>query len=192
MYRVLLLDDEENILSALRRSLKEALPALGIQVCLETFNSPATALQRVSEQAFDLAISDYRMPEMNGVEFLKRLRAAQPGTARIILSGYADHDALLGAINEAGIARFLEKPWDSHALAGAVREVLQQRDRALEIEHLADEMRVQRGTITPQDLALKRLEEESPAITKVNWGPDGSVRLDDLDDFDGFGDFKAE
>jgi two-component system, probable response regulator PhcQ len=183
MYRIVLVDDEENILSALRRVLRQSLPEKGVKASLETFSSAAQALERANEQPFDLVISDYRMPEMNGVSFLMALRAIQPDAARVILSGYADHDALLGAINEAGIARFLEKPWDEAALTQAICEVLQQRDRALETERLADQMRVQRGQMTPEELELKRLEAESPGITRVNWGPDGSVLLDELDDF---------
>lgn len=182
MYRILLLDDEENILAALRRALNQSLSAKGIKASLETFSSGALALERIKEQPFDLVISDYRMPEMNGVSFLKAVRDIQPDAARVILSGYADHGALLQAINEAGITRFLEKPWDEAVMTQTICDVLQARDHALETESLADQMRVQRGLMTQEELELKRLEAESPGITKVNWGPDGSVLLDDFDD----------
>ena len=77
MHRLLLVDDEENILRALRRTLTLSdgvTPAFEV----ETFASPAAALLRADEVKFDLVLSDYRMPEMTGVEFLRRFRVKQP------------------------------------------------------------------------------------------------------------------
>jgi len=101
MYRVLLVDDEPNILSALRRSLSaiDARRLDGEALRFETFTSPEAAIQRCDEEDFDLVISDYRMPSMNGVEFLTRVMELQPSVPRMIISGYADRDAIISAVN---------------------------------------------------------------------------------------------
>lgn len=126
MYRVMLVDDEPNILSALRRSLAEidADDLDGDTLAFETFTSPEAAIERGDEQDFDLVISDYRMPSMNGVEFLARIMESQPSAPRMIISGLADRDAIIAAVNEVHLARFLEKPWDDTALRNAVVSIL--------------------------------------------------------------------
>lgn len=184
MYRIMLVDDEPNILNALRRlfASQSFLDSDEFKFQVEAFDSPAKALQRAQEgTAFDLVISDYRMPGMDGVAFLKAFKQLQPHTERLILSGYADMDALMGAINDAHVYRFIAKPWRDFELKAAVAQALAHRALLLENQRLADEVRMQRGMLSRQEWALRRLEEESPGITKVRWGEDGSVILDDAD-----------
>ena len=182
MYRIMLVDDEQNILNALRRLfVSPSLQDTGSpKFQVETFTSPRQALRRAEDGVmFDLVISDYRMPEMDGVAFLKAFRQIQPHAERLILSGYADLHALVGAINEARIFRFVSKPWHEGELKSAVAQALAHRDLLRENQQLADQVRLQTGVISKQEMALRRLEEESPGITKVHWGPDGSVILDE-------------
>lgn len=188
MYRIMLVDDEPNILNALRRLFSSpSLPDNGSSnFQVETFTSPRQALQRAEEGVvFDLVISDFRMPEMDGVSFLKAFRQIQPHAARLILSGYADLEALVGAINEAQISRFVSKPWHDYELKSAVAQALAQRELLLENQQLADQVRLQLGVISKQEMALRRLEEESPGITKVHWSADGSVIFDETELSDG-------
>lgn len=183
MHRIMLVDDEQNILNALRRLLAAPITEGGTTPVVETFTSPHEALKRAQQGvAFDAVVSDYRMPDMDGVAFLKAFRASQPDAVRLILSGYADLDALVGAINEAQIYRFTAKPWHDSELRTAIFQALTHHDLLLENQRLADEVRAQRGIISRQEMELRRLEAESPGITKVSWGPDGSVLLDE-DDF---------
>lgn len=179
MHHIMLVDDEENILNALRRALNNLFSGGDLQLRIETFSAPAAALQRAGESPFDLVISDYRMPGMDGVAFLKRFRELQPDAARMILSGYADLDGLIGAINDAQIYRFLSKPWHDNELKLAVSQALEFRRLQTENQRLADEVRAKQGVISRQELELRRLEQESPGITRVNWGPGGEVLLDD-------------
>ncbi len=184
MYRIMLVDDEQNILNALRRLFASSAfhETEDEKYQVETFVSPRLALQRAGDGVkFDLVISDYRMPEMDGVAFLKAFRQIQPHAERLILSGYADLEALVGAINEAQIFRFIAKPWHDYELKSAVAQALAHRDLLRDNQRLADQVRLQRGTISQQEMALRRLEEESPGITKVHWGEDGSVILDDAE-----------
>jgi DNA-binding NtrC family response regulator len=175
----MLVDDEVNILSSLRRALM-AMPegTFAAPLVVETFASPQLALARAREVAFDLVISDYRMPEMDGVAFLEKLREFQPNVARMILSGYADLKALIAAINRAEIFRFIGKPWDDHDLALAIRQALDHRALVIENARLADLVRVQQGKLSRTEMAVKRLEERYPGITQVKRQADGSIDLD--------------
>ena len=175
MRRILLVDDEENVLKSLRRLLR------GDEFEVEIFTNPLDALRRVDEVAFDLVVSDYRMPQMDGVVFLKEVRQVQPDAARMILSAYTDLSALLGAINDAQIYRFVSKPWNDQELLITIRQALEHRDLMLENQRLADQVREQKGIISRHELALKDLEREHPALTRVNRDADGAIILDDED-----------
>ena len=181
MYRIVLVDDEINVLSALKRALSAIPPDEldGARPDIETFVSVYEALNRINTVPVDLVISDYRMPEMSGVDFLCRAIECQPMMARIILSGYADLDAVVSAINKVQISRFINKPWNDFELKSAVVQALSTRALILENKRLADTVREQRRTLSRQEAELLRLETESPGITKLRRDPDGGIWLDD-------------
>jgi two-component system probable response regulator PhcQ len=181
MHRILLVDDESGVLNALSRLLKlSPLVVRGEEwrPRVDAFTSPAQALARAAETAYDVVISDFRMPEMDGVAVLRRMRELQPDCARIILSGYTDLNGLIAAINEARIDRFIAKPWSDFELVSTLAQVLEIRALRMENEALADQKRCERGDLSPADLELKRLEQQEPGITKVHWGSDGSIVID--------------
>ncbi len=175
---LLLVDDEPLVLRALERQLRGILRSPHPAYRIEAYTRPAEALRRAHEAEFDVVVSDYRMPEMNGVAFLRAFRVLQPGAARLILSGHADLGALVDAVNEAGIMRFLAKPWDEAELVFAIENALAERRLLLENQHLADELRAGRDRLSRQEAELRRLERECPGITRVSWGPHGEVLLD--------------
>lgn len=182
MNRIMLVDDEEGILRSLKRLLIATPVSHGgvvYPVEVEIFSSPRQALERARHKAFDLFLVDYRMPEMDGVALLKSVREIQPNAVRIILSGYADLNGLVGAINEAQIYRFLSKPWNDYELISTLGQALAYRHLLAENERLADQARVEQGRLSPEEAEMKRLEALEPGITRVNWGPDGSVILDE-------------
>lgn len=182
MYRLMIVDDDENILNALRRLLRGTPCSHGDVVYpleVETFNSAKEAFERLKAVPFALVMSDFRMPGTDGVTFLKTVREVQPNAVRMILSGFTDLNGLVGAINEAQIARFIAKPWNDYELVSAIAQALAYRDLLLENQRLADERRVQRGEMTPEGLALARLRESRPDLTHFNWGPDGSALFDE-------------
>ncbi|UYG04968.1 EAL domain-containing protein [Halomonas sp. LR3S48] len=121
---ILLLDDEANILSALNRTLRRD----GYRILTAT--SARDAFDLLATQEVALVISDQRMPEMSGTEFLKRVKALYPQILQIILSGYTDLKTVTEAINEGGIYKFLTKPWDDDELRLVVQQAI--RDAALQ------------------------------------------------------------
>jgi len=178
MRHLLLVDDEINVLHALRRGLSSSFQGESFRI--ETFDDPQQALERVKEADFDVIISDYRMPVMTGVVFLKQVKEIQPDAVRLILSASTDFEAVKTAINDAAVFRFLTKPWEQLELNNIIQLAFTQRDQLLEERRLADESRMLRGEMTPEEVEARRLEEAEPGITKVNWGPGGSVLLEDL------------
>lgn len=187
MSRILIVDDDESILKALRRMLTMTPCTAGdivFKLTVDVFTSPEDALEEAGHVPYDLVLSDYRMPGMNGVQFLKAFRERQPDAARLILSGYADLNGLIGAINEAGISRFISKPWNDYELVSTLGQVLALRELTLENQRLADQARLSAGAISAEEFERRRLEAVEPGITHVTWGPDGSVLLDEsvLDD----------
>jgi response regulator RpfG family c-di-GMP phosphodiesterase len=118
--RVLFVDDEPNVLEGIQRTLRK-------QVELQTASSGAEALRLMREAGpFALVVSDMRMPAMNGAQFLAKVREQEPDTIRMILSGQADLEATIAAVNEGHIYRFLTKPCPSDKLLAAVEDGLNQ------------------------------------------------------------------
>ncbi len=173
MNRIMVVDDEDNILRALRRVLS------GNNQDVELFSNPHEALRRTQVAVFDLIISDYRMPDMDGISFLCEIKKLQPESMRIIISGHADMQGLLGAINEAEIFRFVRKPWDDYDLQATVEHALLHRSVLVENRRLADQVRRQREILHKQSAAIQKLETQYPGLTKVNWGEDGSVIMEE-------------
>lgn len=176
MRRIMLVDDEINVLKALQRVLARAMRDARIEI----FDDPKAALARAGEMGFDIVVSDYRMPTMDGITFLSGVKAVQPDTVRLVLSAQADMQALVEAINRAEIFRFLAKPWDDGDLVATLEAALARRDALLAERRLADEQRVARGEMTPAEMAMRRLEEEEPGITRVDWTPDGGMVVEEL------------
>ena len=115
---------------------------------------------------------------MNGIDFLKMVKGIQPDAVRLVLSASTEFETVVKAVNDAEIFRYIAKPWQSDELVNVIQLAFARRDQVLEERRLAEEQRRKMAEPTPQELEARRLEAEEPGITKVNWGPDGSVRLD--------------
>lgn len=120
--KVLYVDDEPSNLSALKR-LFRAEP-----FDLVTDTSPIKALGRIDSLKPAVVISDQCMPEMQGTEFLKQVEYKHPNCVRIILTGHADLDAAMAAINEGHVFRFIQKPWNDDELKTQVKAALEHRE----------------------------------------------------------------
>ncbi len=121
-YRILLVDDEPNVLKALLRIFRQE------NYVLVTASSGEEALALIRREPFQLMISDYMMPGMTGAELLKQARAIRPESIRIMLTGHADTGAVMGAINEGAVYKFILKPWSDDDLRITVALALEQYD----------------------------------------------------------------
>ena len=125
-FTLLCVDDEANILSSLRRLFRPH----GYTVLTAT--GGAEGLEILGKQPVDLIISDMRMPGMDGAAFLAEARKRHPDTVRLLLTGYADMDSTIAAINAGQISRYIAKPWNDQDVVLTVREALERK--ALERE----------------------------------------------------------
>lgn len=176
MHKIMIVDDEVNVLHSLKRMLSRM-----DNWDLETYSDPHEALNVASTSHFDLFISDYRMPGMNGVEFLVFTKQHNPHSMRLILSGATDFSGLVNAINQAQIYRFIAKPVDTHELKITIEQALQFHDLAEENRQLSEQVRKQQNELHRRESALKKFAKEHPSIAQVSWGPDGSILLDEED-----------
>jgi len=179
--RILLIDDEPHVLSALQRVLRQHPPVAGRRSMVEVYTSPLRAIEAAQERIMDVVVCDYRMPELDGVETLRRLRELQPQAGRIMLSGSRDFDTVVDAINVAQVGRIVVKPWNEVELIAAIRDAVETRRLQVENAELADQLRVQRGLLSQQDAELRRIENLWPGITRVEWAADGSICISESD-----------
>ncbi|HET7809779.1 MAG TPA: HD domain-containing phosphohydrolase [Steroidobacteraceae bacterium] len=118
--RVLFVDDEPNVLDGIRRQLRN-------RVDLETATSGNAGLEIIRSQGpFAVVVSDMRMPEMDGARFLAKVNEIAPQTVRMVLSGQADLESTIAAVNEGRVFRFLLKPCNSETLFGVIKNGIDQ------------------------------------------------------------------
>ncbi|MCB0259485.1 MAG: response regulator [Calditrichaeota bacterium] len=119
---IVLVDDEEMVLTSLSSFL-----TLETEYDVQTFTSAKEALEFIKTSEVDIVISDYLMPEMDGITFLGHVRQVKPEVPRIILTGYADKENAIKAINEVGLYQYIEKPWDNDDLLIILRNGLEKQ-----------------------------------------------------------------
>ena len=142
-YRLLLVDDEPGVLNALRRVFRQE------RYEVVTCDSPTQALELLQQQDFQLMISDYMMPGMTGGELLRQARNIRPDTMRIMLTGHADVNAVVGAVKTGAVYKFILKPWNDDDLRITVALAFEQyelrrRNRTLQQENQARSAQVDR------------------------------------------------
>jgi DNA-binding NtrC family response regulator len=119
-YVVVIVDDEEMVLTSLSSFL-----SLETEYEVKTFTLAIEALEFVRNNHVDLVISDYLMPKMDGLAFLVEVKKVKPEVPRIILTGYADKENAIKAINDVGLFQYIEKPWDNNDLLIIMRNGLE-------------------------------------------------------------------
>ncbi len=164
--KLLLVDDEPNLTSALVRSLDRS------QFDIYTADSAQQGLMILAGNDIDVVVSDERMPGMTGSQFLSEVRKKWPNTIRMILSGQADLEAAVRAINEGEVFRFLLKPCHPKELQLTILQGLQQKKLVAQSRKLLQEH------MKAQNL-LEELEKANPGITKVDVDEDGAIIMED-------------
>jgi serine phosphatase RsbU (regulator of sigma subunit) len=173
---VVIVDDEVVVTDTIGAFLK-----LETDYAVHAFQSPVAALEAIERMHVDLVISDFLMPEMTGFEFLSRVRAGHPDVVRVLLTGYADKESAIRAVNEVELYQYLEKPWDNDQLLLVIRNGLKTRrvarqltdkidelDRAL----LAHEKLIERHAALTDQMSLARRVQQMMLPQRFP-GPDG-------------------
>jgi len=163
---LLFVDDEPSILSSLKRLFRPH----GYQIF--TGEGAAAGLEILEKEPIDLVISDMRMPVMDGARFLEQVRLRWPETVRILLTGYADIQSTITAINQGQIYRYINKPWDDNEIVLIVREALERHRLELENYHLNSLVEAQNAELRALNASLEqkvaeRTEELNKAIKYV-------------------------
>jgi DNA-binding NtrC family response regulator len=145
-------DDEEMVLTSIR-----ALLLLEGDYEVQSLSSPLEAVNFLRTETVDVAVSDFLMPGMSGIQLLAQAKQLQPEATRVLLTGHADKASAIQAINEVGLFQYLEKPWDNAQLL-------------LVIEHAAERARLLRDLrtkITDLDMAHSTLKDVQVRLLKA-------------------------
>lgn len=156
-YKILVLDDDILVTS----SLKSLFLIEGFSNAA-FFNSPGEALSFLQTNKCDVIISDFMMPEMNGLDFLYKAKELCPNSSRILLTGYADKENAIKAINEIGLYKYIEKPWDND-------EFILNIKNAYERTHLVETLEEKNLELEKYSKHLEELVEQKTAgIIEIN------------------------
>ena len=105
---IVLVDDEDMVVTSIKSFL-----TLETDYEVVGFTTPAEALSYIESHRVDVVVSDYLMPDMDGISLLARVKDIQPEATRILLTGYADKENAIKAINDVGLYQYIEKPWEN-------------------------------------------------------------------------------
>lgn len=150
--KIIVVDDDKIVTSALKTLFK-----MEGFVDARYFNDPKEAIEFLKVEKPDLILSDFLMPEMNGLEFLSAAKELYPETSMILLTGYADKENAIKAINEIGLYKYIEKPWDNDDLIMNIRN-------GVERSYLLSELR---GKINELEIAKNQLEKYSHGLEEI-------------------------
>lgn len=181
--KIVVVDDEKIVTSAFKTLLKVE----GFSDA-HFFNSPQEALEFLKSNKPDLVISDFLMPEMNGLEFLKKVKALYPEVSKILLTGYADKENAIKAINEIGLYRYIEKPWNNDDLIINIKNGIERSYLLSELRQKISELEVAKKELEKYSHNLEQIVEERTADLKqsnaklegiVNYCADGIVIINE-------------
>ncbi len=140
---VVLVDDEEMVITSVRAYL-----ALETDYRVEGFTDPEAAAGFIRQQKYDVIVSDYLMPKMTGIQLLRLAKDAAPEASRILLTGHADKQSAIDAINDVALFQYIEKPWDNTQLLLAIQGGIERarllrdlRDRMAELASANDSLK---------------------------------------------------
>jgi len=155
--KILCVDDEENVLRALKRLFFDD------DYEIITAASGNEGLRILEKEDAQIVISDYRMPEMSGVDFLREVCRRRPETVRIVLSGYADIASIVSAINEGQIYKFIPKPWNDAELKVTVANAVERYFLYKRNNELAAELQKKNEELVGVNFELKKMLEKETA-----------------------------
>jgi len=169
---ILLVDDEANVLKSLKRLFVDT------DYRVLTASSGQEGLDICARESVSLVISDYRMSEMTGVQFLAEVKKLYPNTIRIILSGYADVEAIVEAINDGQVYKFLSKPWNDQEILTTVQRSLEHYSLREENSALLSELQTANQELKKLTNSLElKVDERSRDLVHKNRALETAQRL---------------
>ena len=177
--RIIVVDDEAMMLS----TLKMLLDIEGFEN-VQFFESPQKALYDIKQTTPELIISDFMMPDMNGIEFLSEAKKICPDVSMILLTGYADKENAIKAINEVGIYKYIEKPWDNEDLLLNIRNGLERSGLINQLNQKISELseakaQLEKYSHSLEEIVLQKTADLVESNTKlsaiINYCADGIV-----------------
>lgn len=160
---ILLIDDEQSILNALKRLLRKE----GYNLFFG--NSGKEGLEIIkNNKDIKMVISDQRMPEMSGTEFLAKVKQTYPDIMRIILTGYSDVESITESINKGNIYKFFFKPWNDHSLKVEIKQALEQYNLIQANKQLDETVATQNQELQTMNENLEKLVEERTEELKLH------------------------
>lgn len=154
-FTVLVVDDEEDIVDSIHRAFRKDYRVI-------TATSGEAAVELLNRQSVDLVISDQRMPGMTGDEVLRQARVIQPEAVRILLTGYSDLESLVKCVNEAGIYKYLTKPWEPEQLKMTVSRALEHLDVSRKLKLAAEQLEdAYHDAVTMLSIACEGKDEDT-------------------------------
>ncbi|MBU0971972.1 MAG: response regulator [Proteobacteria bacterium] len=151
-HTILIVDDEEQVAKSLGRLMKQ----MGVKYVYMASGQAGIDRIKSASTPFSLIISDQRMPEMEGSEFLAIAKKITPNTIRFLLTGYADVDAVTRAVNKGAIHRYITKPWNNNSLIETVKAGLEQYELVMENDRLFKLAKAQNAKLFTLNTDLKK------------------------------------
>ncbi|MBV8126090.1 MAG: hybrid sensor histidine kinase/response regulator [Planctomycetaceae bacterium] len=159
-HTLLIVDDEVDVLESLRHQFHRTYRVL-------TAASGGQAISVLDTNEVQLILSDQRMPGMQGDAFLSEARRLQPDTIRMLFTGYADIQAVINAVNQGHIFRYILKPWDTVELEGIMRQAAEQYDLLAERKRLIAELKAANAQLLHANEELARAGQLKTAFIEV-------------------------
>ena len=157
---LLVVDDEPEVVHSIQDLLRFDYRVLGATRATE-------GLKLVDREDVHIVMTDQRMPEMTGIEFLQRLRGSHPDIVRLLFTGYADIKAVIDAINEGNVFRYITKPWDTDELQTVLRQATERYDLLMERKRLLAELQEKNRELEIANAGLRQANELKDAFIKV-------------------------
>lgn len=159
-HTVLVVDDEADVVSSVKDLLRLDYKVLGA-------TKVSDALSLLEKEPVDVVMTDQRMPETNGVELLKQVRVKYPDAVRLLFTGYADIRAVVDAINEGNVYRYITKPWDPDELMAVLREACDRHDLVTQRNSLLEELKEKNAQLERANAELRHSDELKNAFIRV-------------------------
>lgn len=159
-HTILVVDDEPDVVKSVKDLLRLEYRVLGT-------TSAREAMEMMAKEEIHVVMTDQRMPEMTGVEFLSHIRGEHPDAIRLLFTGYADIRAVIDAINQGNVYRYITKPWDPDELQGVIREAMERYDLLVERKRLFALLQTQNRELERANAELSRANELKSAFIQV-------------------------